>query len=68
MKTKETYCVSCKKNIGNKNSSVRRIKQNRVMVVSNCTACGYKKSRFIKHEEAGRLEVHEVVYQPSAIS
>ena len=27
----ETYCVSCKKNAPNRNSSVRRIKQNRLI-------------------------------------
>ena len=28
----ETFCVSCKKNTGNKNASVRKIKQNRLIV------------------------------------
>ena len=37
---KETYCVSCKKNIKNKNSGVRRIKQKRLMLVSNFCTCG----------------------------
>ena len=32
----ETYCDSCKKNTANKNSSVRRTKQNRLMLLSNC--------------------------------
>ena len=32
----ETYCVSCKKNIANKSSSVKRTKQNRLMLVLNC--------------------------------
>ena len=35
----ETYRVSCKKNNENKNSSFRRTKQNRLMVVSNCEIC-----------------------------
>ena len=30
------YCVSCKKNTTNENSSVTRTKQNRIMLVSNC--------------------------------
>ena len=29
----ETYCVSCKKNTGNKNSTVKRTKQNRLMLI-----------------------------------
>ena len=43
----ETYCVSCK----NENSSVRRTKQNRLMLLSNCAVCGEKKSRFVKNQK-----------------
>ena len=43
-----TYCVSCKKNTVNENSSVRRTKQNRSMLVLNFSVCGKKKSSFIK--------------------
>ena len=49
------YCVSCKKNIANKNSSVKRTKQNRSMLVSNCAFCGKKNSIFIKNQEASGL-------------
>ena len=45
-------CVSCKKNTVNKNSSVRKTKQNRLMLVSNCVNCGKKNSKFIKNQEA----------------
>ena len=38
----ETYCVSCKKNSVNKTSSVRRTKQNRLRLASNCGVCGKK--------------------------
>ena len=31
----KTYCVRCKKNTSNKNSSVRRTKQNSLILVSN---------------------------------
>ena len=31
----ETYCVSCKKNTANKISSVRKTKQNRLMLLSS---------------------------------
>ena len=44
------YCVSCKINPGNKNYTVKRTKQNRLMLVSNCAVCGKKKSRFIKNQ------------------
>ena len=43
----ETYYVSYKK--GNKNSNVRRTKQNRLMLASNCGVCGKKKLTFIKN-------------------
>ena len=43
------YCVSCKKNTANENSSVRKTKQNRSMLVSSFSICSNKKSRFIKH-------------------
>ena len=36
----ETYCVSCKKYTANKNSSVRKTKQNKLMLLSNCSVCG----------------------------
>ena len=48
VKTMETYCASFKKNTANKNASVRRTKQNGLMLLSYCDACGKKRSRFIK--------------------
>ena len=44
----ETYCVSCKKYTSNEYSSVRKTKQNRLMILSNCTVCCKKKLTFIK--------------------
>ena len=54
----ETYCVSRKKNIPNKNFSVRETTQNRLMRISNCAVRAKKKSRVIKNQEAIRLELH----------
>ena len=51
----QLYCISSKKNIANKNSSVRRTRQNRLMVVSDCAVCGKKKSRFIKNQKPSGL-------------
>ena len=51
IKTMETSCVSYKKNTANENSSVRKTKQNRLMLLSNCAVCGKKKSTFIKNKE-----------------
>ena len=33
------------------NSSIRKTKQNRLMLLSNCTVCGKKKSTFVKNKE-----------------
>ena len=46
----ENYCISCKKNTENENSSVRKTKQNRSMLLSNCAVCSEKKSTFIKNQ------------------
>ena len=51
MKTIETYCVSCKKNNANQNSRVKKPKQNRLMLLLNCTVCGKKRLTFIKNKE-----------------
>ena len=47
----ETSCVSCEKYTANKNSNVRRTKQNRLMLLSNCTIYGKKRSTFIKDKK-----------------
>ena len=47
----ENYCASCKKYTANKNSSVRKTKQNRLTLLSNCAICGKRKSSFIKNQE-----------------
>ena len=38
-----------------KNCSIRRTKQNRLILVSNCTVCGKKKPGCIKNQEASGL-------------
>ena len=54
-KAMETYCVSCKKNTTNENSSVRRSKQNRLTLLLNCAICGKKRSNFGKNQQASGL-------------
>ena len=44
----ETYCVSYNKNTANKNLIVKKIKQDRLIVLSNYVVCGKKKPRFIE--------------------
>ena len=38
----------------NENSSVKKNKQNRLMLLSNCAVCGKKKSTFIKKKELSK--------------
>ena len=50
----ETYCISCKKkkeNTANQNSNVRKTNQNRLMLLSNFSISGKKKSNFIQNKE-----------------
>ena len=48
----EMYCISCKKYPANENLSVRKPKQNRIMLLSNCIICDKKKSTFIKNNSS----------------
>ena len=45
IKAIQTYHPSCKKNTANKNSGVRKTKQNRFLM-SNCAICGRKNQVF----------------------
>ena len=47
----KTYFVSCQKYTANENSSVRKTKQNRLLILSSCAICGNRKSTFIKNQE-----------------
>ena len=51
----KTYCVSCKKDTGNKNPKVFKTKNGRLMLRSICSVCGNKKSRFISKNKGSRL-------------
>lgn len=46
-----TYCVSCERNIATKKYSNRKTKENRLVLLSVCAACGKKESRLIKSQE-----------------
>ena len=51
----EIYCVSCQKNTANENSSVKKSKQKRLMVLSNWAFCGKKTSTFIRNRELNNI-------------
>ena len=54
------YYIKAMKNNAKGKSSVRRTKQNKVMLllVSNCAVSGKKKLRLIKIQKSSRLELH----------
>ena len=55
-KTVETNCASCRKHTANKNSSIRKTKQNKLMLLSNCAICGKKKQTSIKIKEFNNVD------------
>ena len=46
----KTYCMVCKKETENKNSTVFKNQNNRIMLKSICSICGNNKSRFISYK------------------
>ena len=50
-----TYCLVGKKNTNNTNSKMVKTKNGRLMLFSQCSICGNKKSRFMKEQEAKRM-------------
>ena len=50
-----TYCVKCREDTENIDPKIVRTKNNRLVMQSNCSVCGIKKSKFIKEQEAKGL-------------
>ena len=48
----KTYCLVCKKNTDNINLKMVQTKNNRLMLLPQCSVCKNKKSRFISENEA----------------
>ena len=56
IKTKmKIYCVKCRRDAENIDPKMVRTKSNRLVMQSKCSACGIKKSRFVKEQEAKGL-------------
>ena len=55
MYKKKSYCLKCKKDAGDINPRVSNTSNGRTVILSKCTVCGSKKSRFIKDQEAKGL-------------
>ena len=51
----ESYCLKCRKDTENINPSVSSTSNGKAMILSKCTICGGKKSRFIKNQEVKGL-------------
>ena len=51
----KSYCLKCRKNTENINPKVSKTSNGRTMVLSKCTICCSKKSKFIKNQEAKGL-------------
>ena len=51
-KTMLSFCLRCRKNTESKNPEVEKTKNGRIMLLSKCTVCNSKKSKFIKEQEA----------------
>ena len=49
------YCMKCIKNTEGKKPKVEKLKNRRIMLLSNYVVCDSKKSRFIKDQEPSGL-------------
>ena len=49
------YCVECRNITENLNSKIFKTKNSRLIIESKCAECGFKKSRFVKQQEAKGL-------------
>ena len=51
----KSYCLKCRKDTENISPKVSKTENGRTMLLSKCTICGCKKSRFIKNQEVKGL-------------
>ena len=51
----ESYCLRCKKHTENINPQVSSTSNGKIKILSKCTICNSKKSKFISKQEAKRL-------------
>ena len=58
------FCLKCRKNTENINPRVSNTINDRTMVLSKCTICDSKKSRFIENQEAKVLSSNLGVKTP----
>ena len=51
----KSYCLKCRKDTENINPNISGTSNGKAMMLSKCTSCGSRKSRFIKNQEAKEL-------------
>ena len=51
----KTYCLKCKKDTENIDPKIFKTKNNRLIMLSKCSVCKNKKSRFVKEQDAKAL-------------
>ena len=51
----ESYCLKCKKYTKNINPQLSSTSNGKTMILSKCTICNSKRSKFIKQQEARGL-------------
>ena len=51
----QTYCVKFRVKTENLDPKIFKTKHGRLIMQSKCTECGFKKSRFVKKQEAKSL-------------
>ena len=51
----KSYCLKCRKDTENINPNVSSTSNSKAIILSKCSICGIKKSRFIKNQEAKGL-------------
>ena len=47
-----SYCMECRKNTECKNLKAVMTKKERILLLSECSVCNSKKSKFLKEQEA----------------
>ena len=50
-----SYCLKCRRNTKNINPKVSKTTNGKAILLSTCSICGSKKSKFIKQQEAKGL-------------
>lgn len=55
------YCLKCKRKTDSTNITQVVSKNKRSMLQGICTACGNKKSAFVKSTEGGKVDIHSLI-------